>query len=207
MRSIMPTARRSLLCLALVWLNAGAQEPTAPASAPSAGSITVTGISPERFNPTHGTVFLELSGAYFSADPRDVAIFVNESQLPISDLVVTRRIVAASYVMQAGVNTVSFRAWDAAGKTLNGEIRVWAGDLDISAQLTDSLNQPMEGGSIVATLADEPGVTATVIAADGSALIPNLPVERVVLQARHPSGLSASMTVPALQRRVTLVLR
>ena len=207
MRSTVLNAHQFLPCLALVWLSEGAQEPEAPVSAPTAGSVTVTGISPDRFNPTHGTVFLELSGAYFSADPRDLAIFVNESQLPISDLVVTRRIVAASYVMEVGVNTLSFRAWDAAGKTLNGEIRVWAGDLDISARLTDTLNQPLEGASITATLADEPGVRATAIAADGSALIPNLPDERIKLQAQHPSGLSASMTVPALQRRVTLVLR
>ncbi|UCC13495.1 MAG: carboxypeptidase regulatory-like domain-containing protein [Gammaproteobacteria bacterium] len=204
MRSMLGTARRLLPCLALACLSAGAQQQD---SGPSAGNITVTGISSERFNPTHGTVFLELSGAYFSADPRDLAIFVNESQLPVSDVLVTRRIVAASYVMEPGVNTLSFRAWDAAGKTLSGEIRVWAGDLDISAQLIDSLNQPLEGGSVIATLADEPGVSATVIAADGSALIPNLPDARVILEARHPSGLSATMTVPALQRRATLVVR
>ena len=201
-----PMIRNVLLLLgALVLGGSGVSAQESPG--PSSGSIAISGISPDRFNPSHGTVFFEISGAYFSADPRDVAIYINDRQLPLADVLVSPRIVAASYVMDPGANTVSIRAWDAAGATLNSEVRVWAGNLDITATLTDVLDQPLDDGTVVATLEGEPNVMATTAVRDGSAVISNLPDARIILEASHPSGLSARETVSVAQRRAQLVLR
>lgn len=176
-------------------------------SSPSPGQVVVTGISPDRFNPTHGTVFFTLSGAFFPADPRDVAVIIGDRQLPVSSLSVTRRIVSAGYVMDSGVNEVTLRAWDASGQVLTSGITVWSGDLTLAVDVTDALGAPVERGRLVASLAGQPSVRSTVSIRNGHAEVVNLPDADIRLEVSQPSGSEIVAVVPARDRRARLILR
>jgi hypothetical protein len=196
---------RTSAILLLLAGTAAAQEAAVPA--PSPGEVVISGISPSRFNPTHGTVFFTLNGAYFPADPRDVAVIIGDRQLPVSNLSVTRRIVSAAYVMDSGMNEVTLRAWDASGQVLTFRVTVWSGDLNLAVDVTDELGRPVERGRLVASLAGEPSVHSTLPIRNGRAEVVNLPDVDIRLEASRPSGRETVAVVPARDRRASLVLR
>ena len=176
-------------------------------ASPSPGEVAVSGISPTRFNPTHGTVFFTLSGAYFPSDPRDVAVIIDDRQLPVGNLSVSRRIVAAAYIMNPGTNTITLRAWDAAGQVLTTRVTVWAGDLPLAVDVTDLAGRPVESGELVASLVRDPTVRSVVPIRDGRAEVENLPDADVRIEARQGAALRAESVFAARDRRVSLVLR
>ena len=196
-----------LLAAAVGRIGAQEQEVEPPAIEPPGGDVTVSGVSPTRFNPTRGTAFFRVSGAYFPSDSRDVAVMVGDRQLPAGSLAVTRRIVAASYVMSPGPNTLTLRAWDAAGQVLTTTTRLWAGDLTLVVRLSDSLGNPMDGGVVAASLTADPSVRRVVTVKEGEARFTDLPDAEIRLEARHPKGLDAATTVRAAERRAELILR
>lgn len=179
----------------------------APAPGPSSGDVSLSGISEVRFNPTHGTLFFRVSGAFFPTDPRDVAVIIGERQLPAGNLAVSRRLVSASYVMPPGPNTITLRAWDASGEVLTAERRVWAGDLTLQVEILDVLGNPLESGELTASLAVSPSVRSTVAVHNGGAVIVNLPDEEILLEAETPAGYRGSLRVRAADRRATLLVR
>jgi hypothetical protein len=178
-----------------------------PVPSPSQADVVVSGVSPERFNPTHGTAFFHASGAYFPADPGDVAVLIGDRQLPAGNLSVTRRIVAASYVMPAGPNTMTLRAWDDSGQVLTRETRLWAGNLTLEVAIVDGLGNPAGEGELTARLAAAPSVGATVAVQEGRAEVVNLPDEDILLEVSHPDGRRGTATARASERRTTVVLR
>lgn len=196
---------RTSAILLLLTCAAAAQETTV--SPPSPGEVAISGISPFRFNPTHGTVFFTLKGAYFPADPRDVAVIIDERQLPVSNLSVTRRIVAAGYVMEPGMNDVTLRAWDASGQVLTSQVTVWSGDLTLAVDVTDAAGRPLEQGMLVASLPGQPSIQETVPIRNGRADVVNLPDADIRLEISQPSGAEIAAVVPARDRRASLVLR
>ena len=101
------------------------------------GDVSVSGIAETRFNPTHGTVFFTISGASFPNDARDVAVLINDNQLPPSALSLSRRIIAASFAMPPGMNEIILRAWDSQGRMMTADTIVWAGDLTILVDVVD----------------------------------------------------------------------
>ncbi len=179
----------------------------APAPAPSQGEVAVSGVSPERFNPTNGTAFFRAAGAFFPSDPRDVAVLIGDRQLPAGNLSVTRRIVAASYVMPPGPNTMTLRAWDDAGQVLARETQLWVGNLTLEVAVVDSLGNAVGEGELKARLAAAPAVGATVAVQEGRAEVVNLPDEDILLEASHPDGRRGTATARASERRSTVVLR
>lgn len=171
------------------------------------GEVAVSGISETRFNPTHGTMFFTVSGASFPSDSSDVAVLINETQLLPSSLSLSRRIIAASYVMPQGMNEIVLRSWDNVGRLTTADLIVWAGNLTILVDVVDMLGEPVPGVSVTARLANQRSVQATLEAHQGTAEFVNLPDENIVLEASHPDGRSATLTIPASDRRALLTLR
>jgi hypothetical protein len=209
MRVTSPSTRAVLGLLAI--LGAGVadcqEQPTSSAALPSPGTVEVLGVAEDRFNPTHGTVFFQVSDAFFPADPRDVAVIVNDRQLPPGDLSVSRRIVSASYVVPEGANEVVLRAWDAAGQVLTASARFWAGDLTVVAHLTDFSGALLDGAEVVAALQADQEVRSVSQSRDGVVEFVNVPSSGVVLTARHFSGLEGEARMGPGERRARLVLR
>jgi hypothetical protein len=189
-----------------------AAQPPAPdaAVAPIVDSdavIRVEGIAETRFNPTHGTAFFLLTGADFPTGAGDVAVLVNENQLPGSRVSLSRRIVTASYVMPPGLNEVILRAWDAEGRLMSADTLVWAGDRLLVIDVVDVVGQPVEGASVTVQLANQRSVQSTVDAPGGVAQFVNLPPESLAVEASHPDGRSGSITVDPDVQRAILTLR
>ena len=206
--------RRAMTILAIAFAGiaisgiAGSQEPAeVPTSVPSPGTIEIRGVAEERLNPTHGTVFFQVSNAFFPADVRDIAVIVNGRQLPAADLAVSRRIVAARYVIPEGENEIVLRAWDAAGQVLSATTHIWAGDLTIHARVTDFDDRALDDAEVVATLANAPSIRTVARSREGIVEFVNVPSSEVLLTASHPSGLEGETTLAAGQRRALLVLR
>ncbi len=209
MRVTSPSIRGLLGLLAI--LGAGAadcQELQTPGTAPpSPGTVEVLGVAEDRFNPTHGTVFFQLADAFFPADPRDVAVIVNDRQLPPGDISVSRRIVSASYVVPDGANEIVLRAWDAMGQVLTASTRFWAGNLTVVAHLTDFSGALLDGVEVVAVLEADETVRSASQSREGVAEFANVPASGVVLTARHPTGLQGEARLGPGERRARLVLR
>lgn len=206
--------RRATPLLAIVFAGfaitgiARSQEPAeVPTSAPSPGTIEVLGVAEDRLNPTHGTVFFQVSNAFFPADARDIAVIVNGRQLPAGDLAVSRRIVAARYVIPDGESEIVLRAWDAAGQVLSATTHIWAGDLTIHARVTDLGDLALDDAEVVVTLADAPSVRSVARSSQGVVEFVNVPSSEILLTARHPSGLEGETILAAGERRALLVLR
>jgi hypothetical protein len=194
------------LCVLLFACPAGAQSTDTPVQE-VIGDVVVSGIAETRFNPTHGTVFFTVSGASFPIEARDVAVLINEDQLPPATLSLSRRIIAASFAMPQGMNEVVLRAWDNQGRMMTADTIVWAGDLTILVDVVDMLGEPVDGAVITARLANQRSVHATMTAHGGSAEFVNLPDESIVIEATDADGRSATVTLPASERRALLTLR
>jgi hypothetical protein len=169
--------------------------------------IRIEGVAENRFNPTHGTVFFVLNGADFPTQAGDVAVLLNDAQLPSPDVSLSRRIVAASYVMSPGLNELILRSWDAEGRLMSADALVWAGDRLLVIDVVDLAGQPVEGATVTAHLANQRAVQATVDAPGGVAQFLNLPDESIAVEARHPDGRSGSIAVPPEVQRAILTLR
>ena len=194
------------LCVLLFACPAVAQTTDTPAQE-VIGDVSVSGISETRFNPTHGTVFFTLSGASFPTEARDVAVLINEEQLPPAALSLSRRIIAASFAMPRGMNEVVLRAWDIQGRMMTADTIVWAGNLTILVDVVDMLGEPANGAVVTARLANQRSVQATMEAPGGTAEFVNLPDESIVIEATDGDGRSASVTLRASERRALLTLR
>ena len=186
-----------------------AADPAADPAAilPSDAVIEIQGLDEGRFNPTHGTVFFVLNGADFPAEAQDVAVLVNDAQIPAPRIAISRRIVSASYVMPAGLNEIILRAWDAAGQLMSADTLVWAGDRVAYIDVVDITGQPISGAVVTAQLANQRAVQASVDTPGGVARIVNLPPENIAIEARHPDGRTGSVVLAPDQDRVVLVLR
>ena len=171
------------------------------------GDVSVSGISETRFNPTHGTVFFTVSGASFPTDARDVAVLINDDQMLPATLSLSRRIIAASFAMPQGMNEIVLRAWDSQGRMMTADTIVWAGDLTILVDVVDMLGEPVDGAIVTARLANQRSVKATMDAPGGTTEFVNLPDENIVLDATHPDGRSATLTLRASERRALMTLR
>ena len=169
--------------------------------------IRIEGVAENRFNPTHGTVFFVLNGADFPTEAGDVAVLLNDAQLPSPDVSLSRRIVAASYVMPTGLNELILRSWDAEGRLMSADALVWAGDRLLVVDVVDLAGQPVAGATVTAQLANQRSVQATVDAPGGVAQFVNLPDESIAVEARHPDGRSGAVAVPPEVQRAILTLR
>ena len=186
---------------------APADATTPPPIVDAEAVISIEGVAENRFNPTHGTVFFVLNGADFPTESGDVAVLLNDSQLPSPDVSLSRRIVAASYVMPTGLNELILRSWDAEGRLMSADALVWAGDRLLVIDVVDLAGQPVEGATVTAQLANQRSVQATVDAPGGVAQFVNLPDESIAVEARHPDGRSGAVAVPPEVQRAILTLR
>ena len=110
----------------------------------------VEGIAETRFNPTHGTAFFLLTGADFPTGAGDVAVLVNENQLPGSRVSLSRRIVTASYVMPPGLNEVILRTLSVINHRLElGEVTP---ELDLADDLPEVMCDASQIQQIVINL-------------------------------------------------------
>jgi hypothetical protein len=84
---------------------------------------------------------------------------------------------------------------------------VWAGDLTILVDVVDMLGEPVDGAVVTARLANQRSVQATRATHGGTAEFVNLPDESIVIEATDAVGRSATVTLPASERRALLTLR
>jgi len=178
----------------------------APAPVPEA-RIDVGGVAETRFNPTHGTIFFHVLGLDLADAGRDARVLVNDSPLTPGQTVGSARIVSASYRLPPGLSRIEFTGWDALGRPLRTESRIWAGDLALEVEVVDPVANALVEAVITVTLDRQPTVSMERVADDGRALFVDLPDERLRVGARDLSGRVASATVPARQGRLQLRLR
>lgn len=230
MRSLRPVlCMLTCALLVVVALDAGAQqavtesdEAPAPAGGPGPGlavvpeaapaqvpeaRVAVGGVAETRFNPTHGTVFFHVLGLDLADAGRDARVLVNDAPLAPGQTASSARIVSASYRLPSGLSRIEFTGWDALGRPLRTESRIWAGDLALEVEVVDPIANGLVEAVITVALDKQPTVSVERLAEDGRALFVDLPDERLRVDARDPSGRVASATVQARQGRLQLRLR
>ena len=109
--------------------------------------------------------------------------------------------------MQPGLNRIEFSGWDALGRPLRTERRIWAGDLALAVELVDPVSNTLVDAAVTVALQKQPTVSVERETDQGRVLFVDLPDERLRVEARDASGRTASTTVAARQGRLRLRLR
>jgi hypothetical protein len=188
--------------------DTGSEPPVSPVAAPvPEARIAVGGIAENRFNPTHGTVFFLVSGLDLADGGRDARVLVNDVVLGPGQTVPSARIVGASYRLVPGLNRVEFTGWDALGRPLRTERRIWAGDLALEVSIDTPVGAGFSPATVTVELEKQPSISASLTTSGGRALFVDLPDERLKVEAEDGAGRRATALVEARQGRLALRLR
>lgn len=178
-----------------------------PLPEPPPLSVTVRGVSETRFNPTYGSVFFVVSGGDLADAGRDARIAADGRTLPSTRTSVSPRIVAGRYRLPPGPRRLTMTGWDARGRPLESEARIWTGELPLLVVVTDYAGSPVGQARVTVSLDQQRRVTEERPVRDGMARFGNLPDERLLVEVDAADGTRESRVVPAGQGVVEFRLR
>ena len=170
-------------------------------------SIAVGGVSETRFNPTYGAVFFIVSGGDLADAGRDARITADGRELSSTRTSVSPRIVAGCYSMPPGSRRLAMSGWDAEGRPVEVEARIWTGELPLLVVVTDITGRPVTGARVDVSLDQQRRVRASRETREGLARFENLPDERVWVAVTAGDGVAESRVVPAGQGTLEIQLR
>ncbi len=170
-----------------------------PVPEPPPLSVTVAGVSETRFNPTYGSVFFVVSGGDLADAGRDARITADGRTLPSTRTSVSPRIVAGRYRLAPGPRQLSMTGWDAQGRPLETEARIWTGELPLLVVVTDYAGSPVTQARVTVSLDQQPSVAEEHQVREGMARFGNLPDERLLVEVDAADGTRDSRVVPATQ--------
>ncbi len=170
-------------------------------------SIAVGGVSETRFNPTYGAVFFIVSGGDLADAGRDARITADGRVLPSTRTSVSPRIVGGRYSIPPGSRRLAMSGWDAEGRPVEAEARIWAGELPLLVVVTDISGAVVNDARVKVSLDQQRGVSASRETRDGLARFENLPDERVWVAVTAGDGVAESRVVPASQGTLEIQLR
>lgn len=170
-------------------------------------SIAVGGVSETRFNPTYGAVFFIVSGSDLADAGRDARITADGRVLPSTRTSASPRIVGGRYSIPPGSRRLAMSGWDAEGRPVEAEARIWAGELPLLVVVTDIGGARVKGARVKVSLDRERSISASRETRDGLARFENLPDERLLVAVTAGDGVAESRVVPARQGTLEIQLR
>lgn len=167
---------------------------------------TLEGATVTGFNPTGAPITVRLSCPNLQIGPDTVIMYDNGDPIPYHSLTLTPDSVTLTTGIGAGRHHLRLLAQDIYGYTIAASFTLWAGPLSIPVLVLDEHGAAAPGVSVTAVLADDPGVSATLVTdATGRGSFPHLPNRSYNVIARASGNRFA--TRPASVFDGTVVLR
>lgn len=137
---------------------------------------TLEGATVTGFNPTATPITFRLSCPTLQMTPDTVVVYDNGSPLPYESLALSPDSVTLTGGIASGRHELRLLAQDMFGYTIEAGFTLWAGQFSIPVQVLDESGAAAGGVAVTARLADDPGVSASLVTdADGRGAFANLP--------------------------------
>lgn len=156
--------------------------------ASSEGILELDGIDPSSFVAATVSVTFTVSGTLLASDPASVRVLRNGVSLPSSHMQITAQNIVLNGALLPGLNHLVVLAKDIDDYSLSAETYLWAGSNSLVVAIQDADGSPVSSVPVELELADDPGVSKTVVATGGTATFTNVPPTTIVLMAQGPGN-------------------
>jgi hypothetical protein len=167
---------------------------------------TLEGATGSGFNPTATSFTFRLSCPNLAIGPDTVIVYDNGAPVPYASLALAPDSVTLTAGIGSGRHHLRLLAQDIYGYTISAGFTLWAGTFSVPVLVLDENGVAAPGVAVKAVLADDPGVSATLVTdALGRGTFPNLPNRSYNIIAQASGNRVA--TRPASVFDGTVVLR
>lgn len=174
----------------------------------STNGATLEGATETRFNPAGTPITFRLRCPSLQMTPDAVIVYDNGEPVPFEDLSLTPNSVTLIHGVASGRHELRLLGRDSYEYTIQASFVLWTGTASIPVLVLDENGAPVSGAQVVAQLADDSEVTASLSTdAAGRGNFLNLPARSFDLLARTsdnriataPTSVPTSMVVLRLQ--------
>lgn len=142
----------------------------------SSAKVALEGASETGFAAAGAALTFRLSCPTLSTRPNSMAVYDNDTPLPLANLVLTANSVTVPSGLSAGRHDLLFVASDVYGAMIRKRAIIWAGSTSIPVQVVDEADTPVANATVKLALADDPKVGASLTTnASGQGTFINLP--------------------------------
>jgi len=157
---------------------------------------TLDGASPTAFNRPGVAFSFALSCPTLAAGADTVAVYLNGDPVPFSALTLAPDRVTVNSGLASGRNEVMLAAQDTFGYMIEAHAVLWAGTFSIPVLVLNETGAAEPGATVVARMADDPAVHATLTAdASGRGTFVNLPNRSYNLNATASGNRLATLPI------------
>lgn len=151
----------------------------------SAGTLSVQGIDPARFNPVGANVEVVVVGANWTTDLTNIVVFLNDQILPANAFSIVGNRLLLNSLLVEGRNRLEIYGADQLGLALETEIIAWAGNATLNVSVVDEAGAPItDSATVKLALGDDLEVFAQGTTTTGGITFSNLPVRTLQLSAQ-----------------------
>jgi Carboxypeptidase regulatory-like domain len=166
------------------------------------------GASAKGFNAAGAPVTFRLSCPNLQISPDAVAVYDNGLPVPYETLSLTADSVTLTSGLASGRHELNLLAQDIYGYTIEASFTLWAGQFSIPVLVLDENGAAAAGVQVVAKLADDPTVTATLVTgADGRGVFANLPNRSYNIIAKASGNRTATRPASVFDGTVVMQLK
>jgi hypothetical protein len=134
------------------------------------------GVQATGFNPVGAPVSFRLTCPNLQISPDTVIVYDNGMPVPYASLGLAADRVTLTSGIGSGRHELNLVAQDVYGYAIEATYVLWAGEFNVPVLVLDENGAPAAGAEVVAKLADDPDITATLITdAAGGGVFANLP--------------------------------
>lgn len=148
----------------------------------SPGVVTLSGLSPNGFNPSDANFQFSVTGAVFETSSDNTRVSVNGSILPEANVAVTADAVSVSSLLPFGLNMISLFALDSEGLLLSYQASVWVGGGALEVLVLNEVGVVVPDAVVTVTLSDDIQVTQSkTTGANGVSTFNNVPLRTLII--------------------------
>jgi hypothetical protein len=160
------------------------------------------------FNPVGAPITFRLSCPNLQIGPDTVIVYDNGMPVPYASLSLAADSVTLTSGVGSGRHELNLLAQDIYGYAIEATYVLWAGQFNVPVLVLDENGVPAAGAEVVAKLADDPTITATLISdANGRGVFANLPNRSYNVIAKASGNRIATQPTSVFDGTVVLRLK
>jgi hypothetical protein len=160
------------------------------------------------FNPVGAPITFRLSCPNLQIGPDTVIVYDNGMPVPYESLSLAADSVTLTPGIGSGRHELNLLAQDIYGYAIEATYVLWAGEFNVPVLVLDENGAPAAGAEVVAKLADDPTITATLITGtDGRGVFANLPNRSYNVIAKASGNRIATQPTSVFDGTVVLRLK
>jgi hypothetical protein len=171
-------------------------------------TVTLQGATATSFNAAGAPVTFHLSCPTLQVGADTVAVYDNGDPVPFETLAASADAVTLPSGVASGRHELKLVAQDIYGFTIEHAVVIWAGTFSVPVRVLNEAGAPEAGATVVAKLADDPAVSASLVTdAAGGGTFSNLPNRSYNVIATASGNRTATQPTSVFDGTVVLRLR